>query len=357
MVLTWVLAATACLGGVAAALGLVRYIRDGRRMGALASAVMGTCGAVLAVGILLLQQGHQTPLLVMSVAGLVLLMLGTLIGYPSLMLFLLWSGVTVLRREGRTSGNALALLAGVGLVVLPFTLRALEPVGDMRDDFWYILRYGLHSAAILLVMYATLAFATFLAASLLYRWRRPRFSPEAVIVLGSGLIEGEVPPLLAGRLRRGLDVQRACDSTPLLITSGGQGTDEPRPEGVAMREYLIDGGARPESVLAEDQSRNTRENLEFSRQLLSSGQAPVLIVTSSYHVFRAALLSRALNMRAHVLGSKTAWYYFPSALLREFAGVMREQLRVHCAAAGLLVVLAVVSSFLLVPLMIPPAGA
>lgn len=199
----------------------------------------------------------------------------------------------------------------------------------------------MYLAALLVVVYAVAAFAVFLIASLLYRRRRVGIVPEAVIVLGAGLIAGAVPPLLEGRLRRALDALRSLRPTPVLITSGGQGEDEPRPESVAMRELLIEWGAEPEQILIEAESRSTRENLEFSRRLLSSPETPVLIVTSSYHVFRAALLSRKLGMTAHVVGSPTSWFYLPSALLREFAGVLRDQLRIHLIIVSLLVVVTV----------------
>ena len=165
------------------------------------------------------------------------------------------------------------------------------------------------------------------AAWLLYQRRRIRTEPEAIIVLGSGLINGKVPPLLAARLKRGFAVQSQFGSRPTIITSGGQGADEPRPEGEAMRDYLIEHGAEPSRVVAETESRTTEENLRFSRKLLSEPNAPVVLATNNYHVFRAALLSRSLEMRAHVVGAPTAWYYFPSAFIREFVGVIRDRLR------------------------------
>ncbi|WP_258934369.1 YdcF family protein [Nesterenkonia pannonica] len=278
----------------------------------------------------------------MGLAALVILVAGNVLGYPALTVILLWSGVTVLRRESRSLGNALALLGGAALVVLPAALRWLEPTGVVRDDAEYLSRYGLHLAATLFVGYFGFCFSVFLVASLLYRWRPVRLTPEAVVVLGAGLVNDQVPPLLAGRLDQGWEAQRRYGA-PLLITSGGQGDDEPVPEGRAMRDYLIDRGAEPDRVIAETASRNTAENLELSRALLSDPHAPVLVVTSSYHVFRAALLTRQLGMRAHVIGSGTAWYFLPSAVIREFIGILRDQLRFHVAAVGAILAVSVMA--------------
>lgn len=340
MTLSWTWGILLLLGLGIAGWGLRKYVRDSRRLGAFVLGIVGALVALVAGGVLALELGHPGVLLGTGLAALVILVAGNVLGYPVLTVFLLWSGVTVLRRESRSLGNALALLGGVALVVLPTTLRLLEPDGIVSDDVGYLIRYGLHLAATLFVGYFGFCFAVFLLASLLYRWRPVRLTPEAVIVLGARLIDGQVPPLLASRLDRGLEAQRQYDAE-FLVTSGGQGPDEPVPEGQAMRDYLISRGAEPNRVLAETASSNTAENLEFSRVLQSDPQSSVLVVTSSYHAFRAALLTRKLGMRAHVIGARTAWYFLPSAVIREFIGILRDQLRFHIAAVGVIIAVSV----------------
>lgn len=336
--MTWILVVVIALGIALAAAGVVGIIRDGRRIGALAYSVVGLCVTLFATAFLLFLQGHEDMLLALGVSALIVLVLGSLVGYPALVVFLLWSGITVLRRESRTLGNMLSLLAGVGLLLLPVTLDLLEPQGTVQDDPAYLSRYALHLTVVLVVGYVTFIFGCFFAASLLYRWRPSRMAPEAIIVLGAGLIKGKVPPLLAGRLQRAVQVRRDHAERPLIITSGGQGPDEPRPEGSAMRDYLIEQGVDSAQVAAETHSANTEQNLRFSRKLLTAPDSPV-VVTSSYHAFRAALLTRSLGMKAHVVGARTARYYLPSATLREFIGVTREQRRIHLLCLAALVAL------------------
>lgn len=357
MVMVWVLIAVIAVSVAVTVVGVVGVIRDGRRISALVYAVLGAGATVVASGLLLTIQGHPQMLITTAVVAAMILLLGNLIGYPLLTIFLLWSGLTVLRRESRTLGNGLALLAGIGLVALPATLGFLAPQGEIHADPAYMVRYGVHVAAVLVVSYFGFVLTAFIAASLVYRWRPNRVVPEAVIVLGAGLINGKVGPLLAGRLDRGLEVQRKFGGTPLIITSGGQGADEPRPEGTAMREYLLDQDVDPDSVVAETESRNTEENLRFSVRLLADPSSPVTVVTSSYHAFRAGLLTRSMGLRAHALGSQTAWYFLPSALLREFAAVVRDRLKLHVLCLGLLLVLSVLATIVLVPAMVPPDAA
>lgn len=344
----------AAIGLTLTGLGLWQVIRDARGFVSYGVTILGAGLACAGIGVWFFERGHPVPLTVFAVVVFGLMLLFNIIGYPALVIFLLWSGITVLRRESRTLGNALALLGGVALILLPGTLERLAPQGRARVETWYMLQYGLHTYGVLVVGYFSALFALFLIGSLLYRWRRPRARPEAVVVLGSGLIDGTVPPLLGARLRRGVQVQRSITPPPVLIPSGGQGADEPRSEGEAMAEYLREELDVPaDQIRAETASRTTRENLLNSRDLLSSADAPITVVTSSYHVFRAALITRRLGLRAHVVGARTAWYYLPSATLREFAAVLRDHLRLHVLAVLALTVPAVLAAVVLVPVMVP----
>lgn len=117
-----------------------------------------------------------------------------------------------------------------------------------------------------------------------------------VMVLGSGLRAGrEVPPLLASRVSAGL-AEFARRRARILIMSGGQGRDELIPEVEAMARWAIDNGANPAVLRTEIESRNTEQNLRFTSTLVRAEPAapdlgPGLIVTSNYHVLRAAMLA------------------------------------------------------------------
>ena len=61
-----------------------------------------------------------------------------------------------------------------------------------------------------------------------------------------------------------------------------------------------------------------------------------LIVTSDYHVLRAAILARRLGVPAQASGARTARYYWPSAMLREFVALLVGRRRLHLVLGGLL---------------------
>lgn len=142
---------------------------------------------------------------------------------------------------------------------------------------------------------------------------------EFAVVLGAGLgSDGAPAPILAARLDRAARL-----GAPYLVVSGGKG------EAKAMREYLTEHGVSPASVLLEPRSRNTAENLRFSRELVDemSPGARFVVVTSIFHVPRTRLLARRLGIDADVAGAPVPWRYWPGALLRESAAFCKFLLR------------------------------
>src|SRR5699024_10375243 len=143
-----------------------------------------------------------------------------------------------------------------------------------------------------------------------------------------GLIRGQVTKLLRGRLDRAVAERERLlrlGIDPLLVPSGGRGEDEPRSEGSAMAEYLQEEAGIPaERIHAETASRTTEENLTLSHRILDEAghHGPYVVSTSRYHAFRAALLARGLGYDDEAIGGPTAFYYVPSATLREFIAVM-----------------------------------
>ncbi|MEV0250816.1 YdcF family protein [Nocardia sp. NPDC050712] len=251
-----------------------------------------------------------SPLLVLVLAGLLIV-----------------NGVQVVRREGPRVANLLSFGLGVALL-LPY---ALLIVAVATGSEWFAF-------AVISVLVAVSYLSFLLVAFLLYSfvYGRAAYHPgmSAIVVHGSGLAGDRVPPLLAGRLDKALDVYRAevaAGRHPLLVTSGGKGSDEAVSEAAAMARYLTERGVPADALLLEDRSTTTRENLEYTRDLLAArGLAgPMVLVTSNFHILRTAILARRLGLDAEAVGSRTAFYYLPSAALREFVGVLVEHRWTH----------------------------
>jgi uncharacterized SAM-binding protein YcdF (DUF218 family) len=248
---------------------------------------------------------------------------------------LVLNGCTMLRREGRRLANTLSLLLGVA--ILGYLALGIWAVGaDAARFFLWTATLGLP------IGYLGFGFLAYLVYSGAYqfatgRWGRP---VAAVVVLGSGLIRGQVPPLLASRLDRGRAIWAGSaerGQPPLLVVSGGKGPNEPRAEADAMADYLANHGVAEAAIRREDRSRTTRENVAFTKTLLASAGVTgrVAIVTNNFHAFRAALLMRQAGVPGYAVGSPTAGYYWPSATIREYIAIAWDHKVFNAVMLGL----------------------
>ncbi len=247
-----------------------------------------------------------------------------------LLLFLLFliEGVRVVRHEGLSPGNLLSLVfAGLWFGFLfVWPVVGVWEKGSLGTALYIIVSFSAVYMLSLMAMYALSALLNLLH---LRKGRRLDY----IVVLGAGVDGDRVPPLLAGRIEKGLALL-GHNPQARLILSGGQGPGEDLPEGEAMAAYAIGKGAEPGRLLRETGSANTEENLRFSWALME-GKAPrVAVVTTAYHVFRALLIAKKLGLRCVGFGSKTKWYFTLNALLREFAGYIRLTRRRHIRVVG-----------------------
>ena len=108
-------------------------------------------------------------------------------------------------------------------------------------------------------------------------------------------------------------------------------------EGEAMARYMRERGIPEEYILPETESKTTRENMLFSRKLTGEG-AKAAFSTSSYHVYRGGILAAEEGWNLEGMGSRTKWYFWPNAFLREFIGLMVAGKAQQLLAAAVIVV-------------------
>ncbi|GBG94465.1 hypothetical protein LFYK43_09240 [Ligilactobacillus salitolerans] len=282
----------------------------------------------------------------------VLLVLLTVISVPLLLLYsllgvlLLWNAWTVWHKESHTLGNMLTLFLGlIFAIVLPL-IRVLD-----RDLFPKNSVTVYQTFVLPVLFYAAFWFLAFITSFLITRLYRPGYNQEYIIVLGAGLLNGDqVSPLLGGRIQVALNFaakQFAKNNTyPLLVFSGGQGGDETIPEGVAMKRYALLHGAPADKCLAEDKSKNTYENMQFSKQILLKQGVDLqhgLFATSDYHTFRAAGYARFVGLKIDGLGAKTSKFFIPNAFIREYIALLANHKKVHAVLLALILLFSTVS--------------
>lgn len=128
---------------------------------------------------------------------------------------------------------------------------------------------------------------------------------DAIIVLGAQVKPGGEPSLqLQWRIDAAVEAWQKHNC--LIVTCGAQGGNEPAPEAHVMRDELIRQGVREADILVEDQSFNTRQNINHAVSLLEGRDVRrVLIVTSDYHLARAMAIAEDAGLDASGVGSPT----------------------------------------------------
>ncbi len=247
-------------------------------------------------------------------------------------LFLFVSNIPLLRHEGFRarnltgtalgmawiSGNLICLAAGRIFADIPVLAGAIGSFGCYADLFLA----GMHLSAFIAAMH------------------KPAYDKDFLVILGCSISKsGGLLPLLKGRTNRAIrfawDQERAVGKPARFIPTGGQGADEVISEGSAMEMYLLSHGAEKYEILAEKASKNTYENMLFSKKIIDAAlpDAHICFVTTNYHVLRSGMLARKAGLKAEGLASSTKWYFWPNGLAREVFAVLSMYPLQHFAAA------------------------
>jgi uncharacterized SAM-binding protein YcdF (DUF218 family) len=284
--------------------------------------------------------------------GFFLILAILLFGFVALLMFLFINAFIVRKKESGGLSNRLTLLVGIFILLLTF-VQFLVPILQHYGMFWSdrempVLVQAFSISSTFILVYYFMLFASFLLTAILYNMHKPKFDKEYVIVLGAGLLEGRrVTPLLRQRIQCGIDFankqKEVTGVLPKVIMSGGQGADELVSEAFAMKEAACEMGFPESSILLEDKSTTTFENMKFSKNLLEEDggnkNAKVVIATNNYHLLRAAIYSRMAGLNADGVGSKTAKYFVPNAFLREFVAQVLMNKKIHLVITVLIFVI------------------
>jgi len=160
----------------------------------------------------------------------------------------------------------------------------------------------------------------------------PELNAGHILILGCGFRkDGTLPPLLRGRVDRAIafwkEQREKTGRTAILMPSGGQGPDECMAEAEAMRRYLLSQGIPEQYIRPEARSRNTYQNMAFSKELIGPRDAgeKVVFSTTNYHVFRSGVWANLAGLPAEGVGSRTKWWFWPNAFMRECVGLLQNR--------------------------------
>ncbi len=126
---------------------------------------------------------------------------------------------------------------------------------------------------------------------------------QAIVILGGGIRPAEWPKGLpdlneaADRVWHGARLYHAGKAPKVILSGGSDPASCATSEAQAMGEFLHDLGVPDGAIQLEERSRNTRQNADFTGELLrQQGINTILLVTSALHTARALALFTAQGL-------------------------------------------------------------
>lgn len=194
--------------------------------------------------------------------------------------------------------------------------------------YFIIHRIEVHPAmSILLATIIGIGFCIFLcieAALICYSKQRAEKGMDYIIILGAQVRGTTITKALIKRLDTAVIYLKDNPRT-IAIVSGGKGETETLTEAEAMNLYLIQHGVKESRIIKEDKSRNTFENILYSKSLIKPN-SKVAIVTNGFHMYRSIRIARRQGMIAQGIAAPTDALLAVNFYVREAIGVLKDKL-------------------------------
>ena len=248
---------------------------------------------------------------------------------------LIINGIQMIKKESFSVSHVLSLvlglIVGVGEIAAVVYVFGISNIISLEHANPWLMFVAFT------VFYFSFLVLCFVVYSVFIQLIPHRMNFNYVIIHGCSLAGGErLTKLLSNRVDKAIEIYRKCRVKPVIIPSGGRGSDENLSEAEAMKNYLLDHGIPEESIVMEDGSANTWENLLNSKAIIESrpGRKKTALVSSNYHIYRCLRYARKMGFKCTGIGADVALYYWPSALIREFIAVFRTKGFMIYALAG-----------------------
>lgn len=152
---------------------------------------------------------------------------------------------------------------------------------------------------------------------------KPKNENTTLVVLGCQMKESGPSLMLRRRLDAAYDYLIEHKNVKVIV-SGGKGADEPVSEASGMKDYLTARGISSDRIFVEDKSKNTEENIAFSKEIIERENLceDITIVTDGYHQLRADIFADRQGIRSYNISAPTSAWLVPTYWVREWFGVI-----------------------------------
>jgi uncharacterized SAM-binding protein YcdF (DUF218 family) len=138
-------------------------------------------------------------------------------------------------------------------------------------------------------------------------------APDVILVMGLRLNHGEITREFEARLDEAARHGTICP----VIVLGGMASGKAPTEAAAGQRWLVARGFDENSILLEETSRNSLENLAHARALMHSKNfRRPLLITSRYHLARSSILASSLGISHNLSAPDHPTMRHPAALTR-----------------------------------------
>ena len=252
------------------------------------------------------------------------------------------SNINLIRKEGKSLKNLLGLFFGIFICALTLLPNHIYNIlmQSQKIDIYNLNSAGpyiydfLESLIYLIVTYLECIFIATIIVAIKSIKKKIAFNKDYMIILGCQIKkDGTLTPLLKGRVDRAIEFRneqlKDTGKDLIFVPSGGKGNDEIISEAEAMKKYLLKQGIKSKNILVENKSKNTYENIKFSNDLINNKKANICFSTTNYHVMRAGLTATEQGLKVEGIGSKTKFYFWINAFIREFIGTLYSERKKH----------------------------
>ncbi|MBO4461026.1 MAG: YdcF family protein [Clostridiales bacterium] len=139
---------------------------------------------------------------------------------------------------------------------------------------------------------------------------------QNAIVLGLALQNGKPTDDLISRIETARQFSESNPDAKLILT-GGNADVTGKTEAVIMQELLTEKGVAEDRMILEDKATSTKENFANVAGLIDPA-APVVIITSDYHMDRASIIANSAGFKSVLCDPA------PSKLIEYPANIMWE---------------------------------
>lgn len=172
-------------------------------------------------------------------------------------------------------------------------------------------------AAVCFVFFITAVLYFFLIAYVIvFSAKNFQGKADAVVVLGAAQWNGKPSPILKERINHALKIMESGKTNYIFFT-GGYGRNSKFAESEVSKAYSVKKGISPDSILVENISNSTIENIYYARkQFKKNNINSIILVSDPMHMLRSKIIANYFGIKAFTSPTQTSKFQSVSSKIK-----------------------------------------